>query len=57
MVPHRIASVMGFNDPAANGAIVRGMRPAETRRSNVQWYEPWDGSAGGTGVASFTIKS
>lgn len=48
---------MGFNDPAANGAIVRGMRPAETRRSNVQWYEPWDGSAGGTGVASFTIKS
>jgi len=33
----RIASVVGFNDPAANGAIVRGMRPAETKRSNVQW--------------------
>jgi hypothetical protein len=33
----RIASVIGFKDPAANGAMVRGMRPAETKRSNVQW--------------------
>ena len=55
IVPQRIASMVGFNDPAANGAIVRGMRPAETRRSNVQWYEPCDGFAGGTGAGSFAI--
>jgi hypothetical protein len=47
-----MASVMGFNDPAANGAIVRGMRPAEIKRSKVQWYEPWDGLDGGTGAGS-----
>ena len=26
----RIESVIGFREPAAKGAIVRGMRPAET---------------------------
>ncbi len=36
-VPHRIASVAGFKEPAANGAIVKGMRAADTRRSKVQW--------------------
>jgi len=54
---HRIASVVGFNDPAAKGAIVRGIRPAEIRRSKVQWYEPCDGLGGGTGAASFATKS
>ena len=29
IVAHRIASVMGFRVPAANGAIVSGMRAAE----------------------------
>ena len=28
MVAHRAASMTGFNDPAANGATVRGMRVA-----------------------------
>jgi hypothetical protein len=37
IAPQRIASVMGFNDPDAKGAIVKGMREAEMRRSNVQW--------------------
>ena len=36
MAPQRTASVMGFNEPEAKGAIVRGTRAAESRRSNVQ---------------------
>lgn len=56
MVAHRIASIVGFSDPAANGAIVRGMRPAEIKRSNVQWYEPWLGLAVGTGAGSFATR-
>jgi hypothetical protein len=36
IVPQRIASVIGFSEPAAKGAMVRGMRPAEIRRSKVQ---------------------
>ena len=51
-----MASVMGFNDPATKGATVKGMRPAATRRSKVQWYEPWLGSGGGTAAASFTCR-
>ena len=35
--PQRIASMVGFKEPEANGAIVSGMRPAEIRRSKVQW--------------------
>jgi len=57
IAPQRIASVVGFNDPAAKGAIVRGMRPAEIKRSNVQWYEPCDGLAAGTGAGSFATSS
>lgn len=53
-VAHRIASVTGFKEPAAKGAIVRGIRPTEIRRSKVQWYDPWLASAGGTTAASFT---
>ena len=30
IVAQRIASVMGFNDPAAKGATVKGMRAADT---------------------------
>jgi hypothetical protein len=37
MAPHRIASVAGFKDPEAKGAMVNGMRAAEMRRSKVQW--------------------
>lgn len=30
MAAQNIASMSGFSEPAANGAIVRGMRPADT---------------------------
>ena len=43
MVAQNIASVTGFRDPAANGAIVRGMSAAE----NVL-----DGSVSWTGIGS-----
>lgn len=36
IVPQRMASVIGFKDPAAKGAIVRGIKPADMRRSKVQ---------------------
>ena len=36
----RIASIVGFKEPAANGAIVKGMRATEIKRSNDQWYDP-----------------
>jgi hypothetical protein len=39
-VPQRMASVIGFKEPAAKGAIVRGIRATDMRRSKVQWYEP-----------------
>jgi hypothetical protein len=32
-----MASMVGLREPAAKGAMVRGMRPAEMRRSKVQW--------------------
>lgn len=56
MVAQNTASIVGFREPAANGAIVRGIRPAETRRSKVQWYEPCDGEEAGVGAASFAIE-
>ena len=56
MVAQRTASVRGFNDPAAKGAMVRGMREADTRRSKVQWYEPCVGFVGGIGAGSFAIE-
>jgi len=34
---HRTASIDGFSDPAAKGVRVRGIRPAATIRSKVQW--------------------
>lgn len=52
MAPQRIASVAGFREPAANGAMVNGMSAAEIRRSKVQWYEPWVGSVAGIGTGS-----
>jgi hypothetical protein len=55
IAPQRMASVAGLREPAANGAMVNGMRAAEIRRSNVQWYEPWLGFAGGTGAGSFAM--
>lgn len=33
----KIASMVGLRVPAANGAMVRGTRPTEMRRSKVQW--------------------
>jgi hypothetical protein len=33
----RIESVSGFSDPAAKGAMVKGIRPAETILSKLQW--------------------
>ena len=30
MVPHRMASIKGFREPAAKGAMVSGIRPADT---------------------------
>ena len=33
----RIESVSGFRDPAAKGAMVKGIRPAETILSKLQW--------------------
>ena len=35
-VAHSIASVTGLREPAAKGAIVRGIRAAEISRSKVQ---------------------
>jgi len=55
--PQITASVIGFTDPAAKGAIVMGMSEAEIRRSKVQWYEPCDGLGGGTLAASFAVPS
>lgn len=37
IVPQRMASMTGFKEPAAKGAMVRGIRPTEMRRSKVQW--------------------
>lgn len=51
----RRASVAGFNDPETKGATVRGMIPTAIKRSNVQWYDPWDGDGLGTGAASFAV--
>lgn len=45
--------MVGFSDPDANGAIVRGTSATAIERSKVQWYEPCDGFAGGTGAGSF----
>jgi len=50
----RAASRTGLAEPLAKGATERGTRPAAMRRSNVQWYEPWDGEGAGTGAASLT---
>ena len=36
IVAQSIASVVGFRDPAAKGAIVRGIKAADMRRSKVQ---------------------
>lgn len=36
----RIESVTGFSEPAAKGAIVRGMRPAETILGHCQLCSP-----------------
>jgi len=32
-----VASITGFKEPAAKGAIVRGTRAADSNLSNVQW--------------------
>ena len=37
---HRIESVSGFSDPAAKGAMVKGMRPAETILCHCQFVVP-----------------
>jgi len=47
--------MVGFSDPDANGAIVRGTSATAIERSKVQWYEPCDGFAGGTGAGSFAV--
>jgi hypothetical protein len=37
----RIESVTGFREPAAKGAIVRGMRPTETALGGVSYVCNW----------------
>lgn len=56
MVPQKTASIRGFRLPPMKGASVRGTMATETRRSNVQWYDPWVASGGGTFAASFAIE-
>lgn len=37
MVEMKRPSMTGLSEPAAKGAMVRGIRPAEMRRSKLQW--------------------
>jgi hypothetical protein len=55
-IEHRTASKVGFREPEAKGAMVRGTRPAARRRSKAQWYEPWAAEGSGTGAGSLTRK-
>jgi hypothetical protein len=38
-----------------NAAAEIGTRPAQSRRSKDQWYEPWARDGGGNDVASFAV--
>lgn len=49
--------MVGLKDPETKGVTVRGMRPTAIERSNVQWYEPWDGDGLGTGAGSFAVSA
>ncbi len=55
LMPSR-PSRSGVDEPeVTKAAPVRGTRPAASRRSKVQWWEPCDLFAGGKVVGSFTL--